>query len=147
MHMCRKNAELLLSELKLQKAARNRIPTAVASLQEALMRFALSTLSGAWSLLTLAALAFFLSVIANSAVVSVIAAILIYVILSIIGRVEFFSDIKTYFFTTDMDFWRVVFKPDIPWREVAYSASRCGVYIFSFVLASVILFDRKDISN
>jgi ABC-2 type transport system permease protein len=116
-------------------------------LREALVRFGLATISGTWSLLTLAAVAFFLSVASSSAVVSVTAAILVYLILTVIGRVEFFSAIKPHFFTTDMDFWRMVFKPEIPWREIAYGASRCGVYIFTLLFASLLLFERKDIST
>lgn len=114
---------------------------------EALLRFGMATLSGTWSLLTLIALAFLFSVIVDTPVVSVTAAILAYLILTVIGRVEFFSDIKPYFFTTDMDFWRVVFKPEIPWRELAWSAMRCGAYIFGLLLAAVVLFERRDITT
>lgn len=116
-------------------------------MREALLRFLLATFSGTWSLLTLAAIGFFLSVVTRSAVVSVTAAILAYMVLTVVGRVEFFSEIKSHFFTTDMDFWRIVFKPQIPWREVGYGVSRCGVYIFSLLLASAVLFERKDITT
>jgi ABC-2 type transport system permease protein len=114
---------------------------------EALLRFGIATISGTWALLTLVALAFLFSVIVDSPVVSVTAAILAYLILTVIGRVEFFSDIKPYFFTTDMDFWRVVFKPEIPWRELAWSAMRCGAYIFGLLLAAVVIFERRDITT
>ena len=113
----------------------------------ALARFGLATLSGSWSLVTLAAVAFFFSVLFDTPVISVTAAVLVYFILTVIGRVEFFSEIKPYFFTTDMDFWRLVFKPQIPWRELAYSASRCGIYVFSLLVASVLIFERKDITT
>ncbi len=116
-------------------------------LPDALLRFGLATISGTWSLLTLASLALFLSVAFQSPVISVAGTIVIYLILTVIGRVEFFSAIKSHFFTTDMDFWRIVFMPDISWREIAYGASRCGVYIFSLLLAAVLLFERKDIST
>jgi hypothetical protein len=116
-------------------------------LPDALLRFGLATISGTWSLLTLASLALFLSVAFQSPVISVTGAIVMYLILTVIGRVELFSAIKSHFFTTDMDFWRVVFMPDIPWREIAYGASRCGVYIFSLLLAALLLFERKDIST
>jgi ABC-2 type transport system permease protein len=116
-------------------------------LPDALLRFGLATISGTWSLLTLAALALFLSVAFQSPVISVTGAIVIYLILTVIGRIEFFSAIKSHFFTTDMDFWRLVFVPDISWREIAYGASRCGVYIFSLLLAALLLFERKDIST
>ncbi|MDP3939654.1 MAG: ABC transporter permease [Deltaproteobacteria bacterium] len=116
-------------------------------LRDALGRFALATLSGTWSLMTLAAIAFFLSVVTRSPVVSVTGAILAYMVLTVVGRVEFFTEIKSHFFTTDMDFWRIVFKPEIPWREIAYGASRCGVYIFTLLLVSAVLFERKDITT
>lgn len=116
-------------------------------LQEALLRFGFATLSGTWALLTLAAFAFLLSVLVDSPVISIAGVIAAYMVLTVVGRVEFFSAIKPHFFTTDMDFWRIVFKPEMPWREIAYSASRCGVYIFSFLLAAVLIFERKDITT
>jgi ABC-2 type transport system permease protein len=114
---------------------------------EALARFGLATLTGTWSLLTLVAVAFLFSVLVENPVVSVTGAVLAYLILTVIGRVEFFSDIKTYFFTTDMDFWRVIFKPEIPWREMGYSAARCGAYIFALLFIAVVIFERKDITT
>lgn len=114
---------------------------------DALLRFGMATFSGAWSLLTLIALAFLFSVLVDTPVVSVTAAILAYLVLTVIGRVEFFSDIKPYFFTTDMDFWRIVFRPEIPWREIAWSGMRCGAYIFGLLLATVIVFERRDITT
>mgnify|MGYP003694198865 CR=1 FL=1 len=42
--------------------------------------------------------------------------------LYIVGRVEFFEQLRPYFFTTDMDFWRDVFKPDIPWQSLWHYA-------------------------
>jgi ABC-2 type transport system permease protein len=112
---------------------------------DALMRFAYAALTGTWALLVIAALALFCSVIFDSPVQAVVTTIAAYLTLYIVGRVEFFEHLQPYFFTTDMDFWRVVFKPDIPWQGLWRSAFVCGAYITGLLLATVVIFERKDI--
>ena len=112
---------------------------------EALMRFAYAALTGTWALLVIAALALFCSVIFDSPVQAVVTTIAAYLTLYIVGRVEFFEHLRPYFFTTDMDFWRAVFKPDIPWRPLWHSMCVCGVYTTGLLLAAVLIFERKDI--
>ncbi|MGI9105222.1 MAG: ABC transporter permease [Pyrinomonadaceae bacterium] len=112
---------------------------------EALRRFAYASLSGTWALLVIAALATLFSVIFETPVTATVATISLYLTLYIVGRIEFFEHLRPYFFTTDMDFWRDVFKPVIPWRNFYHYASVCGAYIFGALLAAAAIFDRKDI--
>jgi ABC-2 type transport system permease protein len=112
---------------------------------EALLRFAYAAGSGTWALLVIAALALFFSVITDSPAQAIVMTIAIYLTLYIVGRVEFFEHLRPYFFTTDMDFWRDVFKPTVPWRSFLHFASVCGAYTTGLLLASVIVFERKDI--
>jgi ABC-2 type transport system permease protein len=112
---------------------------------DALLRFGYAALSGTWALLVIAALALLCSVIFDSPVQATIMTIAAYLTLYIVGRVEFFEHLRPYFFTTDMDFWRVVFKPDIPWQSLWHSACVCGAYTIGLLLASVVIFERKDI--
>lgn len=112
---------------------------------EALMRFVYAALSGTWALLVIAALALLCSVVFDSPAQAIVMTIAIYLTLYIVGRVEFFEHLRPYFFTTDMDFWRDVFKPDIPWQNLWHYASVCGVYITGLLLTTVIIFERKDI--
>src|SRR5581483_1051795 len=114
---------------------------------EALLRFLWASFSGTWALLVVASLAFFLSVVFDNPVTAVITTLSVYLMLYIVGRIDFFQNLRPYFFTTDMDFWRDVFKPEIPWQLALHYASRCGVYIFSFLLGATIWFDRKDITS
>ena len=114
---------------------------------EALLRFIWASFTGTWALLVIASLAFMLSVVFDNPVTAVITTLSIYLMLYIVGRIDFFQNLRPYFFTTDMDFWRDVFKPEIPWHLSLHYASRCGVYIFSFLLASTLWFDRKDITS
>ena len=112
---------------------------------EALMRFAYAALSGTWALLVIAALALLCSVIFDSPVQATVMTIAAYLALYIVGRVEFFEHLRPYFFTTDMDFWRDVFKPDIPWQNLWHYACICGAYTTGLLLATIVIFERKDI--
>ena len=114
---------------------------------DALWRFLYASFSGTWALLVVAAIAMLFSVLFESASMAVVTTLSIYIMLYIIGRVEFFEDLRPYFFTTDMDFWRDVFKPVIPWRSFYHYGSICGAYIFGTLLVAVTIFDRKDITS
>lgn len=112
---------------------------------EALVRFAYAALTGTWALLVVAALGLFFSVIFDSPVQAVVTTIAAYLTLYIVGRVEFFEHLRPYFFTTDMDFWRYVFKPNIPWQSLWHYACVCGAYTTGLLLTTVLIFERKDI--
>lgn len=114
---------------------------------EALRRFVYASFSGTWALLLIAAIAIFFSVLFETPVMATVTTVTLYLMLYIIGRVEFFEHLRPYFFTTDMDFWRDVFKPEIPWRSFYHYGSICGAYIFGILLAAVAIFDRKDITS
>src|SRR6185436_15754935 len=73
---------------------------------EALWRFCYASVSGTWALQVVAAIAMLLSVIFRNPVTVVSATIAIYLMLYIIGRIEFFVELRPFFFTTAMDFWR-----------------------------------------
>ena len=112
---------------------------------EALLRFAYAALSGTWALLVVAALALVCSVVSDSPVQATVMTIAAYLTLYIVGRVEFFEHLRPYFFTTDMEFWRDVFKPEIPLQSLWHYACVCGAYTAALLLSTVIIFERKDV--
>ena len=114
---------------------------------EALWRFAYASFSGTWALLVIAAIATFFSVLLEAPVNATVATLALYLTLYIVGRLEFFEHLRPYFFTTDMDFWRDVLKPTIPWRSFYHYGSICGAYIFGILAAAVVIFDRQDIGS
>jgi len=114
---------------------------------EALLRFVYASFSGTWALLVIAAIAMLFSVLCDKPAIATLLTLALYVTFYIIGRIEFFEDLRPYFFTTDMDFWRDVFKPEIPWQSFQYYGSICGAYIFGTLLLALAIFDRKDITN
>lgn len=114
---------------------------------EALLRFAYASLSGTWSLLVIAAVAMLFSVLFDNPSMATVATLALYLVFHIVGRVEFFEHLRPFFFTTDMDFWRDVFKPEIPWESFGRYGSICGAYIFGTLLVATAIFDRKDITT
>ena len=112
---------------------------------DALMRFGYAALTGTWALLVVAALALLCSVIFESPVQATVMTIAAYLTLYIVGRVEFFEHLRPYFFTTDMEFWRDVFKPEIPLQNLWHYACVCGAYTAGLLLSTVIIFERKDV--
>jgi ABC-2 type transport system permease protein len=114
---------------------------------EAVWRFFYAIFSGTWALLVVAAIATLFSVLFENPVTAVAATLAIYLMLYIVGRIEFFGTLSPYFFTTDMDFWRGVLKPQIPWPSLYHYSATCGAYIFGLLLLSIAIFERKDITN
>jgi len=114
---------------------------------DALWRFFYASFSGTWALLVVAAIAILLSVVFENPVTAVAATLAIYLMLYIVGRIEFFATLRPYFFTTDMDFWRDVLKPAIPLHSFYHYAMTCGAYTFGSLLLAVIVFERKDITS
>ena len=112
---------------------------------DALMRFGYAALTGTWALLVVAALALHCSVVFDSPVQATVMTIAAYLTLYIVGRVEFFEHLRPYFFTTDMEFWRDVFKPEIPLQSLWHYACVCGAYTAGLLLSTVIIFERKDV--
>ena len=114
---------------------------------DALWRFFYASFSGTWALLVVAAIAMLLSVIFDNPVSAVASTLAVYLMLYIVGRIEFFETLRPFFFTTDMDFWRDVLKPDIPWPSFYHYAATCGAYTFGLLLAAVVIFERRDIKS
>lgn len=114
---------------------------------EALQRFLFASFSGTWALLVVAAIAMLFSVLLESSTMATVATLAVYLVFHITGRIEFFEHLRPYFFTTDMDFWRDVFKPEIPWQSFLHYGGICGAYIFGILLLAVSVFDRRDITT
>ncbi len=114
---------------------------------DALWRFLYASLSGTWALLVIATLAMLLSALFDNPVTAVASTLAVYLIFYIVGRIEFFETIRPFFFTTDMDFWRNVLKPKIPWHNSYHYACSCGAYIFGLLFLSILIFERKDITS
>jgi len=101
----------------------------------------------ALSMLTVAALAFLLSIFADNAIGPIVATMSIVILLTIITtmNIPFFNAVKPYLFTNHMLNWKGFFDQPIDGMEVLKSAAILVLHIILFLSATVYIFRRKDI--
>jgi len=101
----------------------------------------------ALSMLTVAALAFLLSIFADNAIGPIVATMSIVILLTIITtmNIPFFNAVKPYLFTNHMLNWKGFFDQPIDGMEVLKSAAILVLHIILFLSTTVFIFRRKDI--
>lgn len=101
----------------------------------------------ALSMITVAALSFLLSVMADNSIGPIIAAMSIVIVCTILTTMDipFFNALKPYLFTNHMLNWKGFFDRPVDYREVGKSAAILTGHIVLFVGAAIYLFRKKDI--
>ena len=99
------------------------------------------------SMLTVAALAFLLSIFSDNAIGPIVATMSIVILLTIITTMDipFFNAVKPYLFTNHMLNWKGFFDQPVDRLEVLKSAAILVFHIILFFSITVFLFRRKDI--
>ncbi len=114
---------------------------------DVLWRFMLAYGFATLGMTAVASLAFlFSSLVENSIgpIISTMAIIIVFVILSAI-QVDFFQNIKTYFFTTHIMSWRLFFENPLDVKEILKSAANLILHIVVFFGLTLFIFRKKDI--
>ncbi len=114
---------------------------------DVLWRFLLAYGFATLGMTAVASLAFlFSSLVENSIgpIISTMAIIIVFVILSAI-QVEFFQNIKPYFFTTHIMSWRLFFEDPLDLKEIFKSAANLLAHIVVFFGLTLFIFKKKDI--
>jgi len=111
------------------------------------LRFGLAYLLAIWAMWAVAALAFFLSTLAENSLGPVIGTMAIVITCLIISRtpLQIFNKVKPFLFTTYVDGWRKAFQEPIPWHEINSGVLYLAIYILGFFALSLIVFNQKDI--
>lgn len=101
----------------------------------------------ALSLITVAALAFLLSVFAENSIGPIIATMSVIIVLTILTTMDipFFNAMKPYLFTNHMLNWKGFFENPVDYPEVLKSALILIAHIVFFVSLAVVIFRKKDI--
>jgi ABC-2 type transport system permease protein len=101
----------------------------------------------ALAMMSVAALALFLSVFADNSIGPIIGTMGIIVVLTILSNLELplFNTIKPYLLTTHMIGWKGFFDDPVPYSAIGYSAFVLLVYTVLLTGVTVFLFNRKDI--
>jgi ABC-2 type transport system permease protein len=101
----------------------------------------------ALSMITVAALSFLLSVVADNSIGPIIAAMSIVIVCTILTTMDipFFNALKPYLFTNHMLNWKGFFDRPVDYHEVMKSALVLIGHIVVFVGLAIFLFRKKDI--
>lgn len=114
---------------------------------DVMWRYAAAFGFAALAMATVAALAVFMSVLADNSVGPIIGTMGVIVVLTIFTNLELplFNIVKPYLFTTHMIGWKGFFDVPIPYDSIMFSAIVLVVYIILFVVSSMVIFNKKDI--
>lgn len=101
----------------------------------------------ALSMITVAALAFLLSVFAENSIGPIIAAMSVVVVCTILTTMDipFFNSMKPYLFTNHMLNWKGFFERHVDYREVLKSVAILSFHTVFFVSLAIYIFRKKDI--
>ena len=110
----------------------------------------LARLTGAYAfaslgVLSVAAIAFFLSAILSNSLGAIGGAMMAFIIFGILGVIDYFKPIRPCLFTTHIDTWRWIFIRPIPWAEIMRSLGVLAAYVVTFFAAGLAIFARKDV--
>ncbi|MBV6440976.1 MAG: hypothetical protein DYG98_16650 [Haliscomenobacteraceae bacterium CHB4] len=101
------------------------------------------------SLSVVVALSFLLSAIAENSIAPIIITMSVILLFTIIGTFDIpvFNQIKPFLFTTHMIVWRNFFDRPLPVDQIAQSAGIMVLHIVMFLGATLIYFNKKDITQ
>ena len=114
---------------------------------EVAWRFIMAYILAAWSMITIASIAFFMSSFVENAIGPIVGTMGVVIVLSILTviPVEVFSTAREYLFTYHMIVWQKMFVDPIPWDQIRISVVNLGAYTLAVVFSSWLIFVRKDI--
>jgi ABC-2 type transport system permease protein len=114
---------------------------------EVAWRFIVAYILAAWSMLTIATIAFLLSSFVENAIGPIVGTMGIIIVLTIVSviPVDMFSTIREYLFTYHMVVWQKMFADPIPWDDIGSSVINLGLYTVGTGFGAWFIFVRKDI--
>jgi ABC-2 type transport system permease protein len=113
------------------------------------LRMSLAFAGALWSMTVVASLAFLLSTLAENSIGPIIGTMAVVIVFLIFGNLplDFFRNLKPYFFTTYMTLWQSFFDIPIRWQEVGRSALILGLHNVGLFLIASLIYRRKDIKS
>ncbi len=98
---------------------------------------------------TIASLSMLLSAFADNSIGPIIATMGIVVVFTILSNLELplFTAINPYLFTSHMVGWKGFFDADVPYRAIGKSAMVLFLYTSGFLAATILYFNKKDITS
>jgi ABC-2 type transport system permease protein len=112
-----------------------------------LWRFAYVYAFSSLSMATVASLSFFFSSLVENSIGPIISTMTVIIVFLIISNldVDLFKTVKPYLFTNYLADWRLFFDEQVDFRQILKSATILGSHCAGFLIATLFLFNRKDI--
>ena len=113
------------------------------------LRMLLAFGGAVWSMTVVASLAFLLSALAENSIGPIIGTMAVVIVFLVFGNLplDFFRNLKPYFFTTYMSLWQEFLDIPIRWPEVGRSALILGLHNTGLFLIASFIYRRKDIKS
>jgi len=113
------------------------------------LRMSLAFAGALWSMTVVASLAFLLSTLAENSIGPIIGTMAVVIVFLIFGNLplDFFRNLKPYFFTTYLTLWQSFFDIPIRWQEVGRSGLILGLHNAGLFLVASLIYRRKDIKS
>ncbi len=110
-------------------------------------RFLIAYLLAAWTMITIASLAFFFSSFVENAIGPIVATMGVLIVFTIISviPVELFEIPKRFLFTKYIDMWQKMFQDPIQWDHIRTGILFMGTWSLACVLSAWAVFVKKDI--
>jgi ABC-2 type transport system permease protein len=98
------------------------------------------------SLGVVAGLANLLSAIMDNSITPIVSVMAIIIVFTIIGMFDLpsFDVVKPFLFTTHMISWKSLFEDPVPMQDILFSCGVLVVHIIVFLMASIWIFNKKD---
>ena len=112
---------------------------------EAIVRYCGTALYCSFSLMALGSIALFFSTVFNKPTAATIAAITVYFVCFIVGKLPFATEIKPYLLSHLMNGCGPLWLPDVPWQRLWRNVGVLAIYICGFSTLAVCSFNLKDI--
>jgi len=110
----------------------------------ALRRLALVWPAASLSLFVPLCMSFWISTWVRSPVNAVGTAVSLYLMMYVVSEIHFFQELRPWFFTSYMAYWRGLFQAEIDWAEVSQSALRLAGFGFAFLALAFRRFRRRE---
>ena len=113
------------------------------------LRMLLAFAGAFWAMTVVASLAFLLSALAENSIGPIIGTMAVVIVFLVFGNLplDFFRNLKPYFFTTYMTLWQGFFDIPIGWPEIGRSALILGLHDVGLFLIASLIYRRKDIKS
>jgi ABC-2 type transport system permease protein len=113
------------------------------------LRMLFSFLAAVWSMTIVASIAFLFSTLAENSIGPIIGTMAVVIVFLVLGNlpIDFFRNLKPYFFTTYMNLWQRFLDIPIPWQEIVRSTIILGLHNIGLFLIALITYQRKDIKS